>query len=215
MLKIALRTSRWAIIAASVLFAPLVAQAQWIPLTARITESKLTTNPDKSTHLESSEGYLYRWANGNETQRTKVVADGKLVQDVATVIDNQKLRVYEVDYIRKVVREVKKLDSPRIPVLSTTHDNKPVPEELVDGIKCYAFPVVLAGKEVGKMWVSKDYKIPIKSDYEIPDKGTTVHIQSHTHDIQARREPDHKFFEIDPSFRVEKSISQNDGATKH
>jgi hypothetical protein len=73
----------------------------------------------------------------------------------------------------------------------------------------------LAGKEVGKMWVSKDYKIPIKSAYEIEEKGTTIHVQNHTHDIQAYHEPDHKVFEIDPSFRVEKHIPASDDATQH
>jgi len=63
--------------------------------------------------------------------------------------------------------------------------------------------------------VSKDYKIQIKSDYEIAENGATVRIQSHTHDIQAHCEPDHKVSEIDPSFRVEKSISQSDAASRH
>ena len=193
----------------------LVAQTQWIPIIAKITESRTTTTPDKSTQVENSEAYLYRSADGSQTDRRKVVVDGKLIYDGGTLLDNKKLVVYEVDYLNKTVREVEKLTAPRSPELSTKRDGKPVPEESVDGIKCYVFSVILAGKEVGKMWVAKDYKIAIKSDYEVSANGSMTRVQNHAHDIQAHQEPDHKVFEIDPSFRVLAPMRHVGSASQH
>jgi hypothetical protein len=216
MSKIASFCKNSGIIIASLFVLPsLVAQAQWTPIVAKITESRTITKPDKSVSVENIEGYLYRSADGSQTDRMKMVVDGKLIYDGGTLLDNKKLIVYEVNYLNKTVREVEKLPAPRKPELSTKHDNKPVPEETVDGIKCYVFPVILAGKEIGKMWVAKDYKITIKSDYEVPGSGSTTRVQNHAHDIQANHEPDHKVFEIDPSFRVEAPVRRVGDASQH
>jgi len=209
------RTTRWAAVGIMFVLSSLTAQAQWIPIVAKITESRTITKPDKSTHVENIEGYVYRSADGSQTDRMKMVVDGKLIYDGGTLLDNKKLIVYEVNYLNKTVREVEKLPAPRKPELSTKHDNKPVPEESVDGIMCYVFPVILAGKEIGKMWVAKDYKITIKSDYEVPGNGSTTRVQNHAHDIQANHEPDHKVFEIDPSFRVEAPVRRIGDASQH
>lgn len=178
------------------------AVGQWLPLTAKTSESRTIRKPDGSQVQMTVEGVLYRTSNGDQLEHFQIRQDGKVTEDVASLLDNRKFRVYRVDYLTKTVQEVKKLDGPRVPDAGIAESNQKLHQETVDGIQCSVFPVVLKGKTVGTMWKSNKYDIPIKSEYTVENSGSMMHVQSRTYDIRTQNEPDKAVFAVDPSFKV-------------
>ena len=178
------------------------AVGQWLPLTAKTAESRTIRKPDGSQVHMTVEGVLYRASNGDQLEHFQIRQNGRVTEDVASLLDNRKFRVYRIDYVTKTVQEVKKFDGPRVPDAGIAESNRKLRQETVDGIDCSVLPVVLNGKTVGTMWKSNKYDIPIKSEYTVENSGSVMHVQSRTYDIRGRREPDKAAFVIDPSFKV-------------
>ncbi|SRR5579884_104391 len=175
--------------------------AQWIPLTAKTSETRTITRSNGSQSHITLEGSLYRSTRGDQFEHFKIVQDGKLVEESASLLDNEKLRIYKINYITKTVQEVKKLDGRRLPT-EMSSSSLQLPQETIDGRKCSIFPVVLKGQTVGKMWKSRELDIPLKSEYTVTEGGSSMHIQARIFDIQTGHEPEKGLFSPDPTFRV-------------
>ena len=178
------------------------ALGQWLPLTAKTAELRTIRKPNgPQVHITVS-GVLYRASTGDQLEHFQIRQDGRITEDVASLLDNHTFRVYRIDYLTKTVQEVKKFDGPRVPDPGIAESNQKLRQETVDGMQCSVLPVVLNGKTVGTMWKSNKYDLPIKSEYSVENSGSVMQVQSRTYDIRAQHEPEKAVFVIDPSFKV-------------
>ena len=157
---------------------PPLAEAQWVPFTARYKEALYRSLPDGSEKLVAEfRGSLSRASSGSE-MRTKVkVSEGSPTSEgQARFKDAATGKVRHVDHDERSVHVIRQLP---IPLLPHPHfvppESAAIGRQVINGVECVGKRVLVNGKLVpGGHWVSGTLQLIVKEDITFPDGSRRV-----------------------------------------
>lgn len=157
---------------------PPLAEAQWVPFTARYKEMVYRNLPDGSQELVAEfRGSLSRASSGSE-MRTKVnVRNGLPTGDgQARLKDAATGKVHHIDHEVKSVHVIRQLPLPLLP-----HPNFVPPKSaeigrrVINGVECVGKRVLVNGEPApGAHWVSGNLQLIVKEDVTFPNGSRRV-----------------------------------------
>lgn len=157
---------------------PPLAEAQWVPYTARYKEMLYRTLPDGSEKLAAEfQGSLSRASSGSE-MRTKVRTnegepEGKRQARFKDAVTG---KVHHVDHEERTVHVIRQLP---IPLLPHPHfvppESAAIGRRVINGVECVGKRVLVNGKPAaGAHWVSGNLQLIVKEDVTFPNGSRRV-----------------------------------------
>lgn len=157
---------------------PPLADAQWVPFTARYKEMLYRHLSDGSEELVAEfRGSLSRASSGTE-MRTKVkVSEGSPTGErQARLKDAATGKVHHIDHQERSVHVIRQLPLPLLP-----HPHFVPPESaaigrrVINGVECVGKRVLVNGQLApGKHWVSENLQLIVKEDVTFPNGSRRV-----------------------------------------
>ena len=182
-----------------------IAQAQFVPVQAKIGELREVTLPDNKIILNSKQGVFYRSSDGSVlihwlNQNGKEAWDG-------TLHDNKGLAFYELDYKQHRAMEHTKPPAAVKPgsYNSITRD---VGTDTIEGIGCRIIPIKLgragsSSADIGKSCVSTEYDLRLWQDVTVPTvENRPERTRTRLYEIKLGTEPDPSLFDVRSAFKI-------------
>ena len=152
---------------------PPLAEAQWVPFTARYKEMLYRNLPDGSEELVAEfRGSLTRASSGSE-MRTKVkVSEGAPTGGrQARLKDAATGKVHHIDHQERSVHVIRQLP---VPLLPHPHfvppESAAIGRRVINGVECVGKRVLVNGQLApGKHWVSGNLQLIVKEDVTFPN----------------------------------------------
>ena len=157
--------------------APL-AEAQWVPFTARYREMVYRNVPDGSEELVVEfRGSLSRASSGSE-MRTKVkVSEGSPTgEGQARLKDAATGKVHHIDHQERTVHVIRQLPLPLLPYPNfVPPESAEIGRRVINGVECVGKRVLVNGQLApGAHWVSGNLQFIVKEDVTFPNGSRRV-----------------------------------------
>lgn len=182
---------------------PPLAEAQWVPFTARYKEMLYRSLPDGSEELVAEfRGSLSRASSGSE-MRTKVnVKEGLPTgEGQARLKDATTGNVHHIDHEERTVQVIRRLRLPLLPYPNfVPPESAEIGRQVINGVECVGKSVLVNGEPApGGHWVSGNLQLIVKEDVTFPDGSRRV---VEHYDFQYK-EPDPSDFAIPKDYNGE------------
>ena len=178
-----------------------VAEAQFVPVQAKISELREVTLPDNKIILNSRQGVFYRSSDGS-------VLIHWLNQNGKEAWDGTLHAFYELDYKQHRAMEHTKKPPTAVKPGSYNSITRDVGTDTVEGIGCRIIPIKLgrAGSspaDIGKSCVSTDYDLRLWEDVTVPTvENRQERTRTRLYEIKLGTEPDPNLFDVKSAFKI-------------
>lgn len=186
-----------------------VSSAQWIPATARITETVETIENGKITKVERREGYFYRNSEGSTLKYWERLNGNELPGAEGWLEDNKNLLSYSIRMTTKeaIQQSDKTREKPLSPAIYRFASASSLGDDFIAGIRCRRRPVVVIWPDgrrerVGENCISLEYALELRGENRVTQHGVTRHTIMELHDVQLGVEPDSKLFDVERTYTV-------------
>jgi hypothetical protein len=186
------------------------AHAQWVPVVAKIRQTREVTSNGQVVEKNSKAGSYCRASNGSTLRRWTEVNGVPTRNIVGELLDNNSGTTYRVDYLEK--RALVRLQSePKTPDTYRSQQPRPSGKDVVAGVGCNVFPVTYAnsGGEAGTLCISSDYALVLRTESRGTRRdGSAVRIVTELYELTPNVEPDANLFDLS-RLSVEKTVPVN------
>lgn len=188
---------------AGIFVVPQLCIAQWVPVTATESTTRIVTDPGgKQIQDTSSTGSYYRSDSGSEitvTQQSN--PDGSFASKTAKLIDNDGLAIFTLDYNKKIAYRTGTLNQHRAFTNHSGSYPNALGHEQIAGLDCVILPILENGKMIGKAWKSPKNDLILKMDYTVDFSGYKTHITKELRDVSVNASIPSDMFQVPANFK--------------
>jgi hypothetical protein len=173
--------------------------AQWVPLTAKITESKSTLDASGNViDQQTREGYFFRSSNGSELTQW-LGPNGSPGSGI--LLDTTSKARYKINYVSKTCAgEGKYVPLPQPPLdKSRAPTQNIIREDVVAGMGCTVQPNISKSTDMdGEVCFSFQYGLVLRSKLTQTDRktGLSAHYKRELSDIKLNVASNHQLFDV-------------------
>lgn len=204
-------SARLSLVLIVIAFLAQVGMAQWIPIQATETTTRIVTNSSGKVLQKSvSTSVLYRSAAGSRLTVTQSFgADGVMVAKTGTLYDNVGLAVYKLNYGNKSATEVAQLPK-QLQLSDWQNGQRSLGHATIDSLNCNIIPIkeLINGSEeiIGRAWISTKDDLLVKQDYTLNLNGDSTHVIMELSNIQPGTNLPSSLFQVPTGFLVLKNL---------
>lgn len=197
----------YALMVSAVLTGPLGAYAQWVPVTARLKQTREVLAQDRSLERTVKTGRYYRASNGSTLRQWQEMNGRPLGNPTGELSDNKSGRTYWIDYAAKRAT-VRAEGGPNLPRAYDAEKlrGKSIGQDSVGGLSCAIVPLWdgNSGRQIGQVCIALEYDLVLRLESaNTRSDGTTLRITNELEDVELNAEPDAALFDL-KQFTLEK-----------